>query len=52
MVNNYEKSNGRSGSIGDESIQEIQEKPLIRLVDLEKIYNSNSGEPPALKGGG
>ena len=49
MVNNYEKSNGRSGGKGDEP---FQEKPLIRLVDLEKIYNSNSGEPPALKGVG
>jgi len=53
MLNNYEKSNGRSGGFPDERPTESfspQEKPLIRLSGLEKIYNSASGEPPALTG--
>ncbi len=53
MLNNYEKSNGRSGGIVDERPIESnssQDKPLIRLSGLVKIYNSAAGEPPALNG--
>jgi putative ABC transport system ATP-binding protein len=53
MLNNYVKSNGRSGGNADERPIEpnsIQNKPLIRLSGLVKIYNSAAGEPPALKG--
>ena len=53
MLNNYVKSNGRSGGNADERPIEphsTQNIPLIRLSGLVKIYNSAAGEPPALNG--
>jgi putative ABC transport system ATP-binding protein len=53
MLNNFVKSNGRSGGWSKErSAQETKnsEQSLIRLTDLVKIYKSTAGEPPALNG--
>ena len=53
MLNNYEKSDGRSGGLSVEphaGTNEKQDKPLIRITDLVKAYDSGVGALPALKG--
>lgn len=53
MLNNYEKSDGRSGGLSVEphaDTNEKQDKPLIRITDLVKAYDSGVGALPALKG--
>ncbi len=53
MLNNFVKSNGRSGGWSKErSVQETKksEQSLIRLTNLVKTYKSAAGELPALNG--
>ena len=53
MLNNFDKSNGRSGGWPKErSVQETKksEQSLIRLTNLVKAYKSAAGELPALNG--
>ena len=53
MLNNFVKSNGRSGGWPKErSVQETKksEQSLIRLTNLVKAYKSAAGELPALNG--
>jgi putative ABC transport system ATP-binding protein len=53
MLNNYEKSDARSGGLSVDphaGTNEKQDKPLIRITDLVKAYDSGVGALPALKG--
>jgi putative ABC transport system ATP-binding protein len=53
MLNNFVKSNGRSGGRSKERSLEVTKKPeqpLIRLTNLVKTYKSAAGELPALNG--
>jgi putative ABC transport system ATP-binding protein len=48
MVNNYVKSNNLAGGLNPKT-SDNQNKPLIRITGLEKVYGSGHGELPALK---
>jgi putative ABC transport system ATP-binding protein len=53
MVNNFDKSNGRSNGRSGErptNIESTQDEPLIRISGLVKTYYAAAEEPPALKG--
>lgn len=52
MLNNYVKSNGRTGGFdvrGNQNIKDLKD-PLIRISGLTKVYNSATSPVPALKG--
>ena len=51
MLNNFVKSNGRSGGYPEErqAAQIYTDQPLIRLTNLVKTYNSAAGDLTALK---